>query len=872
MVKRRSPPPPADPKYRSIFEHSAVSLWEEDISALRKRLSGLRRPRGFKLRAYAAEHPEFVQEAVGLIEVTDVNQASLRMFAARDKKQLLGPLNIVLVTVSRAALLETIVAVDEGRNEVESESDALSLDGRKLSLIVKTHIPPADVAYPSMLVSLIDITDRKAAEKRARDNEYLLRSIINSSPDSIFVKDTSLRMVLCNTALARAIGKEPEETYGKTDIENGWNPDLVKGKPGAGIPGWEKDDLAALAGETVQVSSEPTEVDKGLRYYDTVKFPLRDETGAVTGLVGIGRDVTERRRAESALAQERHLFNMLMETIPDSIYFKDLDSRFTRVSTSHAKKRGIEDPALEVGKTDADFTGTAHWLKASEDERRIIRTGEPMVDKEERVAYPDRPDAWFLTTKMPLQDPSGKIVGTFGISRDITRRKQVEADLAKERYFLTTLMENLPDYIYIKDSASRFIRMSVSHARVLGLRHPSEAVGKTDFDFYREDHARKAFDDEKRVMQTGVPIIDVEERETYPNRPDTWALTTKMPLRDADGSIIGTFGITHDVTERKKLQEKNEQLAALVEFADDAIVALDMDRRITTWNKGAERVYGYTAEEMIAAPTSILIPPELEDEARLIRQRILRGEQVEHFETTRLRRDGTRITVALSLFAIRDAAGGIAGLASVARDITQQKAIEARLNRARRLEGLATLAGGVAHQFNNINTAVKGYLDLLKMEEGLQGRQRTYLEAASASVEKAVDITDRLLALTQPSGVAVSSVRLEDLARSVLDANAARIQEDGVQLVLLLEQAPAVEGSESRLRFVLSSLVGNALDSLVDRPSPGSPCGRAARATAPSLKSRTPVAGSRPRTSPGSSRRSSLEKANGRRRALPSGS
>ena len=138
----------------------------------------------------------------------------------------------------------------------------MALDGRKLSLIVKTHIPPADVAYPSMLVSLIDITERKAAEKRARDNENLLRSIINSSPDSIFVKDTSLRMVLCNTALAHAIGKEPEETYGKTDIENGWSPDLVKGNPGAGIQGWEKDDLAALAGETVQVASEPTEVDK----------------------------------------------------------------------------------------------------------------------------------------------------------------------------------------------------------------------------------------------------------------------------------------------------------------------------------------------------------------------------------------------------------------------------------------------------------------------------------------------------------------------------------------------------------------------------------------------------------------------------------
>ena len=536
-------------------------------------------------------------------------------------------------------------------------------------------------------------------------------------------------------------------------------------------------------------------------------------------MVGIGRDVTDRRRMEAALAWERNLFNVLMENIPDSIYFKDRESRFIRTSRSHARDRGLDDPAEEVGKTDADFSDAEHSKKAIEMEQQIISSGEPVVGIEERLSYPNRPDVWFLTSKMPLRDPGGKIVGTFGISRDITQRKRIESELARERYYLTTLMENLPDYIYVKDSASRFIRTSKAHARVLGLRSPSEAIGKTDFDFYREDYARKAYDDEVQIMRTGAPLVDIEERESYPDRPDTWALTTKMPLRDADGSIIGTFGITHDITRRKLLEEKNEQLAALVEYADDAIVGLDMDRRITVWNKGAERVYGYTAEEMIAAPTSTLIPPELEEEARLIRERIMRGDQIDHFETTRLRKDGTRITVALTLSAVRDASGAIIGMASVARDITEQKAIEARLNRARRLEGLATLAGGVAHQFNNINTAVKGYLDLVGMEEGLSERVTSYLRSASASVQKAVDITDRLLALTQPAGAAMGAVRLDELARSVLEACAHRIESENVQVVLELAETPAVEGDEPRLRFVLSSLIGNALDSLLDRPS-----------------------------------------------------
>ena len=229
---------------------------------------------GISLRAHLAAHPEFIQEALRLIEVTDVNQACLSLFEADSKEDLLGPLTMVLDAVSRAAMADTILAIDEGKNDIEAESSARTLKGRGLSLIVKSHIPPAHAAYNRMLVSLIDITARKEAEKRELQGASLLRSIIDNSPDSIFVKDNSLRMVLCNTALARAIGKDPQDTYGKSDIENGWSADLVKGNPEKGILGWERDDLAALSGKTVEAGDEPTNFEEGIRYYHTVKFPL----------------------------------------------------------------------------------------------------------------------------------------------------------------------------------------------------------------------------------------------------------------------------------------------------------------------------------------------------------------------------------------------------------------------------------------------------------------------------------------------------------------------------------------------------------------------------------------------------------------------
>ena len=126
-------------------------------------------------------------------------------------------------------------------------------------------------------------------------------------------------------------------------------------------------------------------------------------------------------------------------------------------------------------------------------------------------------------------------------------------------------------------------------------------------------------------------------------------------------------------SEREELENRNQQLAALVESSSDAIVGIDLNRRVTTWNKGAESLYGYTEEEMIGTPTSLTIPPELEEEARLMRERVMHGAQVTRYETTRLRKDGSRVMVSLSLSAIRDRQGRIVGMASTAHDITARK-------------------------------------------------------------------------------------------------------------------------------------------------------------------------------------------------------
>jgi len=166
------------------------------------------------------------------------------------------------------------------------------------------------------------------------------------------------------------------------------------------------------------------------------------------------------------------------------------------------------------------------------------------------------------------------------LQAEIDERKRVEKLLGREQYLLKPLLDNSPEYIYFKDTESRFIRISKSHAKAFGLNDPSEAVGKTDFDFFTCEHARPAYEGEQEIIRTGKSL-SMEEKETWPNRPDTWVLTTKVPLRDEKGKIIGTFGISRDITKRKlaeaavRLQSNRLHIAA--EVARTVSASLDLN-------------------------------------------------------------------------------------------------------------------------------------------------------------------------------------------------------------------------------------------------------------------------------------------------------
>lgn len=281
-------------------------------------------------------------------------------------------------------------------------------------------------------------------------------------------------------------------------------------------------------------------------------------------LVHSVRYAVERQRMEEALAHERDLLAALLDKIPDRIYFKDRQSRFVRIGRAVAAQFGLENPADAKGKTDFDFFTQEHAQPAFDDEQEIVRTGEPIVGKVEKETLPDGTVTWALTTKMPLRDHHGRIIGTFGISKDMTELHKMEEALAQERNLLRSLLDNLPDLVYVKDLESRYLLNNSSHLAFLGAPDQQAVTGKTAADFLDLPVVTKAHTDDRRVLQTGQPLISQEEIAMDYTGRQYWLLTTRVPLRDGEGRVIGLVGISRDITRRKQAEQEAARYARLL--------------------------------------------------------------------------------------------------------------------------------------------------------------------------------------------------------------------------------------------------------------------------------------------------------------------
>jgi PAS domain S-box-containing protein len=488
------------------------------------------------------------------------------------------------------------------------------------------------------------------------------------------------------------------------------------------------------------------------------------------------------------LTYERDLLRSLLDYAPDQIYFKDAQSRFIRTSRAVAENFGAKDAAAMVGRTDFDFFTEEHARPAYEDEQQIIRTGQPLIGKIEQEVWKDGRVTWALTNKMPLRDQDGRIIGTLGISKDITALKRTEIELAYERDLLRAMLENSPDQIFYKDLQSRFIRSSNAQAKRFGVTSPVAMVGKTDFDFFTEEHARPAFEDEQQIIRTGQPLNDKVECETLRDGRVAWALTNKMPLRAPDGRIIGTFGISKDITALKQteaeLAYERDLLKTLLDHSPDSIFFKDLESRwVRVSRSEAENLRQAALSRHRAAHPGDRaedLPPHLADTGRL--QEYLQGktdadiygpersgefrrDELEIIRTGQMMvgkleqticADGKNLWHITTKVPWRNKQGEIIGTFGTSRDVSELKNAEARIEAAHkqlletsRLAGMAEVATNVLHNVGNVLNSVNVSATLAL--DNLRNSKAPWLARTAALLEEhAADLGAFLV--TDPRG------------------------------------------------------------------------------------------------------------------------
>jgi PAS domain S-box-containing protein len=254
----------------------------------------------------------------------------------------------------------------------------------------------------------------------------------------------------------------------------------------------------------------------------------------------------------------------LLENVEDAIVACDAAGVLTVFNHAARTLHGLSEHPIE-----ADSWADYYDLYLSDGRTRMRKEeiplyralqGERVRDAEMVVAPKGGAPRTVLASGRAIYGPGGEKLGAVVVMRDFTEQKEAEEALRRESRLLHALMHNIPDAIYFKDTESRFTRVNL-HAPYRGGNAPEEVVGKTDFDFFVEEHARAAYDDEQRIMRTGVPLVDKEECETYTDGSTTWLSTTKVPVFDEEGRVTGIVGISRDISERKRAEEARLELA-----------------------------------------------------------------------------------------------------------------------------------------------------------------------------------------------------------------------------------------------------------------------------------------------------------------------
>ncbi|AKB32859.1 sensory transduction histidine kinase [Methanosarcina siciliae HI350] len=573
-----------------------------------------------------------------------------------------------------------------------------------------------------------DISERKQAEEALIRSENEFRTLAENSPDLIARFDRQNRHLYVNPVSVEIYGHPQEKVIGKTHSELGRDPEQIKF--------WEEHHERVFAtGKPETVEFQYTSP-QGEEYYFNTRIVPEFVDGEVASVLAISRDITDIKEAtirlketldnleelvedrtaqlekayrllkksEKSLAEAQkiaHLGNWNWNIVTEELYWSDEIYRIFGcapqefiatydifLSYVHPDDRENVENAIKEALNGKTYSIDYRIVLASGEERIVHGQGKVFFDEDVPVRM-------------------------MGIVQDITGRKKAEKALESANAYNRSLIEASLDLLVTIGSDGKITDVNKATELITGYNR-CELIG-TDFsDYFTEPE--KAKEGYKQAFREGL-VRDYALEIHHRDGSITPVLYNASVYRDEDGEVIGVFAAARDVTELKKAEEKIQTLANVVESSNDAIITESLGGIITSWNKGAEQVYGYMAEEVIGKNMSILEPDNLKREIKQLVDRVKQGKKVQHHETLRVKKDGTIVNISVTLSPVFDVSGKLVAISNIAGDITEKKISENLLHEKQMAEVANRtkndFLANMSHELRTPLNSVIGFSDML---------------------------------------------------------------------------------------------------------------------------------------------------------------
>jgi len=666
-------------------------------------------------------------------------------------------------------------------------------------------------AVESRQVLLNVIENQKRTEMALRDSETRLHTLVQTIPDLIWLKDINGVYLSCNTMFERFFGAVEADIVGKTDY------DFVDKKLADFFR--EHDQKAMFAEKPTSNEEWITFADDGHRVFlETIKTPMYDSKGTLIGVLGIGRDITERKLAENALHDSFERYKKLTLISPIGIFHTDVNGLTTFVNPTWSKISGLSyENALGN-----------NWLNAVHpDDKEKLFKGWKEANQFHKTSYSDyrfvHPDgsiAWVMGQAIPETNAEGKIIGYIGTITDITERKKSEDAIRESNFFLQILLNAIPVPIFYKNIEGRYTGINRAFELFFG-KSSKELEGKSVFDISSYELAEIYHARDMDLLRTkGVHVYDSQIKDSQNVVHDV--VFHKAAIVDSNEQVAGLIGVILDITERKNSEKEIAMLAHSLKCVNECVSITDLNNKILFVNESFLKTYGYELDELIGKNINIVRSKKNVTEfVNGILPTTIRGEW--QGELLNVRKDGSEFPIFLSSTIIKDKENKILGLIGVGTDISERKLAEQELISAKehaeesdRLK--SSFLANMSHEIRTPMNGILGFAGLLK-EPDLSGEeQQEYIQLIEKSGARMLNIINDIVSISKlESGqmeIAMSKTNINEQMNHIYALFYPETIQKGVKLNInnsLPAQETIIYTDKEKFSAIITNLVKNAI-------------------------------------------------------------